>query len=80
MVLVVMLVVVLLAVLLMLTRPSPQRVMKGGRSFEYVSGEDPILGSKIVVPIVGGIQKNVMSISKVRAHDALCARCCSCCC
>ena len=40
------------------------RVMKNGRNFEYVSGEDPALGSVMVVPIVLGIQKNVMSISK----------------
>eukprot|EP00051_Salpingoeca_urceolata_P005714 m.76313 g.76313 ORF g.76313 m.76313 type:complete len:680 (+) comp14507_c2_seq1:2997-5036(+) len=40
------------------------RIMRNGRTFEYVSGEDPILGSDMVAPIIQGIQKNVMSISK----------------
>jgi len=40
------------------------RVMTNGRNFEYVSGEDPVLGSVLVAPIVTGIQKHVMSISK----------------
>ena len=40
------------------------RVMTNGRNFEYVSGEDPVLGSVLVAPIVKGIQKHVMSISK----------------
>ena len=38
--------------------------MHNGRNFEYISGEDPILGSTMVVPVVQGIQKNVMAISK----------------
>jgi len=40
------------------------RINKNGRTFEYVSGEDPVLGSALVAPIVTGIQKNVMAISK----------------
>jgi beta-glucosidase len=40
------------------------RAPKNGRTFEYVSGEDPVLGSKLVVPIVEGIQRNVMAIAK----------------
>eukprot|EP00756_Hemistasia_phaeocysticola_P001761 Hpha_TRINITY_DN11228_c0_g1::TRINITY_DN11228_c0_g1_i1::g.167526::m.167526/K05349/bglX; beta-glucosidase len=40
------------------------RVMRNGRTFEYISGEDPVLGSALVVPVVQGIQKNVMSIAK----------------
>ena len=40
------------------------RVMRNGRNFEYISGEDPVLGSVMVVPQILGIQKNVMSISK----------------
>ena len=40
------------------------RVPRNGRNFEYISGEDPVLGSVMVVPQILGIQKNVMSISK----------------
>eukprot|EP00039_Didymoeca_costata_P023113 m.6009 g.6009 ORF g.6009 m.6009 type:complete len:673 (+) comp3461_c0_seq1:13-2031(+) len=40
------------------------RIMKNGRNFEYVSGEDPVLGMTMVQPIVKGIQEHVMSISK----------------
>ena len=40
------------------------RVMRNGRNFEYISGEDPVLGSRMVVPVVQGIQKNVMAIAK----------------
>ena len=40
------------------------RVMKNGRNFEYVSGEDPILGSVMVAEIIDGIQQNVMAIAK----------------
>ena len=29
-----------------------------------MSGEDPVLGSKLVVPIIEGIQQNVMAIAK----------------
>jgi hypothetical protein len=38
--------------------------MKNGRNFEYMSGEDPILGATLVGPLVNGIQENVMSIAK----------------
>lgn len=32
------------------------RIPKNGRNFEYISGEDPYLGSQMVVPAVKGIQ------------------------
>lgn len=31
------------------------RVPNGGRNFEYVSGEDPYLGSRLVKPVIEGI-------------------------
>jgi beta-glucosidase len=31
------------------------RIPRGGRNFEYVSGEDPYLGSKLVKPAIEGI-------------------------
>lgn len=34
------------------------RVPQGGRNFEYMSGEDPLLGSMLVGPAVQGIQSN----------------------
>lgn len=40
------------------------RIEKNGRTFEYVSGEDPHLGATMAVPIVKGIQQNVMAIGK----------------
>lgn len=33
------------------------RVPQGGRNFEYLSGEDPYLGYRLVQPLVRGIQK-----------------------
>ena len=36
------------------------RIDRNGRTFEYISGEDPYLGSILVQPLVDGIQKNVM--------------------
>ncbi len=41
-----------------------QRAHEKRKHPRYVSGEDPILGSTMVVPIVEGINQNVMSISK----------------
>eukprot|EP01052_Picozoa_sp_SAG31_P041709 SAG31_NODE_6400_length_2034_cov_1.327649_2_plen_130_part_00 len=35
-----------------------------GRTFEYISGEDPVLGGTLVKPLVNGIQQHVMSITK----------------
>ncbi len=32
------------------------RIANGGRSFEYLSGEDPYLGYVLVQPVVRGIQ------------------------
>ena len=32
------------------------RVPRNGRNFEYLSGEDPMLGATMVVPVVTGIQ------------------------
>lgn len=40
------------------------RIEKNGRTFEYISGEDPILGGQLGVRVVAGIQKNVMAIAK----------------
>ena len=40
------------------------RVNRNGRTFEYISGEDPTLGATLVVPVVDGIQQNVMAITK----------------
>ena len=33
-----------------------QRISNGGRSFEYLSGEDPFLGYELVQPIITGVQ------------------------
>ena len=38
--------------------------MENGRAFEYLSGEDPVLGATLVGPLVRGIQRHVMSIAK----------------
>ena len=38
-----------------------QRIPLCGRNFEYLSGEDPILGAKLVGPLVEGIQTEVMA-------------------
>ena len=40
------------------------RIENNGRTFEYLSGEDPVLGGTLVQPLIEGIQKHVMSISK----------------
>eukprot|EP00911_Craspedida_sp_UC1_P000913 UC1_evm2s696 len=41
------------------------RVSNGGRSFEYLSGEDPYLGHQLVQPLVRGIQaQGVMATAK----------------
>lgn len=40
------------------------RVMRNGRNWEYVSGEDPVLGATIAPAITAGINKNVMSVAK----------------
>jgi len=34
------------------------RIGLNGRDFEYVSGEDPFLGSVMVDPLIKGIQSN----------------------
>ena len=45
------------------------RTAFGGRSFEYLTGEDPFLGAVLVPPVVRGIQSNrVMATTK---HFAL---------
>ena len=55
------------------------RIMQNGRNFEYMSGEDPVLGSALLPRVVNGIQQNVMAIVKhyvssfsVTTRDALC--------
>lgn len=40
------------------------RIQKNGRNFEYMSGEDPVLGSALLPRVVTGIQQNVMAIVK----------------
>lgn len=41
------------------------RIPNGGRNFEYVSGEDPYLGSRLVKPAIEGIQsKGIMANAK----------------
>ena len=40
------------------------RIENNGRTFEYLSGEDPILGGTLIKPLVDGIQQHVMSITK----------------
>lgn len=40
------------------------RIMHCGRNMEYMSGEDGVLGSKLLPPVVDGIQQNVMAIVK----------------
>ena len=41
------------------------RVPQGGRNFEYMSGEDPKLGSELVGPAIQGIQSNgIMATAK----------------
>jgi beta-glucosidase len=40
------------------------RIEKNGRTFEYLSGEDPVLGGNLASPLVDGIQQNVMAITK----------------
>lgn len=40
------------------------RVQHNGRNFEYMSGEDPVLGSALLPRVVAGIQANVMAIVK----------------
>jgi len=40
------------------------RVPQNGRTFEYMSGEDPVLGSLMVGPVIDNMQKNSMAIAK----------------
>ena len=40
------------------------RIMHNGRNFEYMSGEDPVLGSALLPRLVDGVQKNAMAIVK----------------
>ena len=41
------------------------RVPTGGRNFEYLSGEDPVLGATLVGPLIKGIQsQNVLANAK----------------
>lgn len=34
------------------------RIGQNGRSFEYISGEDPIVGAALTDPLIRGIQSN----------------------
>ena len=38
--------------------------MHNGRNFEYLSGEDPVLGSALLPRLVDGVQQNAMAIVK----------------
>ena len=40
------------------------RIQRNGRNFEYMSGEDPVLGSALLPRVIDGIQQNVMAITK----------------
>ena len=40
------------------------RVPYNGRTFEYISGEDPVLGSILVGPPIDGMQENAMAVAK----------------
>jgi hypothetical protein len=40
------------------------RVQKNGRNFEYMSGEDPVLGAALLPSLVDGVQLNAMAIVK----------------
>ncbi len=40
------------------------RIEKNGRTFEYISGEDPVLGRSLAVPLLRGQQQHVMAIGK----------------
>ena len=40
------------------------RIEKNGRTFEYISGEDPVLGARMAVPLLTGEQRWVMAIGK----------------
>lgn len=40
------------------------RIQRCGRNFEYMSGEDPVLGSALLPRVVDGIQTSVMAIVK----------------
>jgi beta-glucosidase len=36
-----------------------QRIPQNGRNFEYISGEDPVLGAEMVSKVIQGIQSNL---------------------
>lgn len=40
------------------------RIQRNGRNFEYMSGEDPVLGSALLPRVIDGVQQNVMAITK----------------
>jgi beta-glucosidase len=40
------------------------RIPYNGRTFEYMVGEDPVLGSTMVGPVIDGIQQNAMAVAK----------------
>jgi beta-glucosidase len=48
-----------------------QRVARNGRNFEYISGEDPYLGSQLAKAYISGVQsKNVMAVAKHWAFNS----------
>ena len=47
------------------------RIPQGGRNFEYISGEDPVLGYELAGPITKGIQdQKVIACAKHWADNA----------
>ena len=40
------------------------RIPQNGRTFEYMSGEDPVIGKFLGPPLVKGVQQNVMAVAK----------------
>jgi len=48
------------------------RVPHCGRNFEYISGEDPVLGASMVGPLVTGIQaQGVIAVSAAAGSSRL---------
>jgi len=48
-----------------------QRVPYAGRNFEYISGEDPVIGAKMAPPMIKGVQsKHVMANIKHFADNS----------
>ena len=46
------------------------RVPTGARNFEYISGEDPVLGGELVGPLIAGV-KSVPGVMSCMKHFIL---------